>query len=175
MGVTNLSGTVIYKKSGKILPQDPVVVEVTNVLEKGINIWLDETDDGEELMQKDDIYGFELLHKYNNITSSRLMMTTTGFQYASKLGTGNSNTYVGFTCSGNMSNQFFQNGTNINDSTKIDAPRMELPTNKVSIGTTMIKQNNNDRFVSLSDLIIILKAYKENKLTLTTDSIIISE
>lgn len=58
--VTNASGTVQFRKFGKVKAKDEVVVNVTDaVLAKGVNVWTDENAQGEEIEPKDGIWGFK--------------------------------------------------------------------------------------------------------------------
>lgn len=183
--VTNAENTVQYKKFGKIMAKEAVVVDLTsNVMAKGINTFIDEDPGfGEELLPKDNIYGVMLEHKSTDpatagLINSYLLLTTTGFQYWSRTGVGDGCTYTGFTSAGNMNNSFWQYGTNLIEkaSTFANCPKLQLPTNAVLPSKTiMLKQDGYDRFVSLADVVKIVQAQAAGKLTVTADSITIAE
>lgn len=168
--VTNASGTVQFRKFGKVKAKDEVAVNVTDiVIAKGNNTWTDEDEKGEEIVPKDGVWGFTATYTVPSGVSAFLSFTSSGIEYLSKTGSaaGENCTYFAETRKGAMSNAPWQWGTNIAEAAT--SPKLVLPKDAVGAGVNQIKQNDCQKFVSLADVIKIVEASKNGKLTVNLD------
>ena len=170
--VTNAAGTVQYRKFGKVKAREEVAVNVLTdmVLTKGVNVWA-ESDDDEDFEPKDGIWGFKAAYTNSlGAIPAWFQFTMNGHEFLSKNSALSDEpcTYFAETTSGAMSNTPWQWGTNITDKA-IASPRLVLPKDAVVTGINQIKQNNCQKFVSLADVIKIVEASKNGKLTVNSD------